>query len=230
MITLALTNFNRFDFVLEAIKDVKDRWDISEIVISDDASTDGSFERLVAFFKGNAKVKLFRNERNLDCYANKAKAVELATRDWVVLFDSDNVIPSAYLDILQAHMPWRRDFAYLPTFAQPHFDYRSFEGLVVNQRNVAAHLKRKHFTTALNTANYFFCRNEYLRVWDKTVNPHTADSIYQNYRWLAGGNSLVFVRGLTYFHRVHSDSHYKQNNRKTGNFAKEVEHKLSQLR
>lgn len=229
MITLALTHYNRFDFLLEAIKEVKDHSVISEIVISDDASTDGSYARLMSHFKGFDKVKLFKNGRNLDCYANKAKAVSLATNEWVILFDSDNVMPLSYLNSLLKIQKWDRRCAYLPTFAQPHFDYRAFAGLVVSRKDVARHLKRKNFTTALNTANYFFHRDEYLRVWDVTTNPHTADSIYMNYLWLAAGNSLAFVDGLTYFHRVHLGSHYKQNHKKTGAFAREVEEKLARL-
>lgn len=230
MITLALTNFNRFELLLEAIREVKPHTAISEIVISDDASTDRSYERLVEHFKDFEKVKLFRNERNLDCYANKAKAVQHATGDWVILFDSDNVMPLAYLDNLLQLQPWKSHCAYLPTFAQPHFDYRAFEGLEIDRHNVAKHCHRKNFLTALNTANYFFRRDEYLKVWDGDSDPVTADSIYMNYRWLAAGNSLVFVKGLHYFHRVHPQSHFKLNNKRTGNFAKEVENKLRALK
>lgn len=237
MITLALTTYNRFDFVLEALKEVQDQPYIGEIVISDDASTDGSDVRLRRHFLAadspfrNDKVRIFRNEKNLDCYANKAKAVERSTGPWVILFDSDNILPMAYLNILlHGIKTWDRNTAYLPVFASPHFDYRAFQGLVVTRENVAKHLDKKNFTTALNTANYFFHRDEYLRVHDGTVNPHTADSIYMNYRWLEAGNSLVFVPGLTYFHRVHPGSHYKLNHKKTGSFANEVEAKLRALR
>lgn len=230
MISLALTTYNRFGLLLEAIAEVKDHHVISEIVISDDASTDGSWERLLGHFHDNPKVKLFRNERNLDCYANKAEAVRRVTGNWTILLDSDNVLPLAYIENLLKISVWHRRSAYLPVFASPHFDYRSFAGLVVTRQNVASHIDKKNFTTALNTANYFFHRDEYLRVWDGSVNPHTADSIYQNYRWLEAGNSLVFVEGLTYFHRVHPQSHYKLNHKKTGGFAKEVEQKLRALR
>ena len=231
MISLALTHYNRFKLLLEAIREVQDHPAISEIVISDDASTDGSWERLLRHFRTNSKVKLFRNERNLDCYANKAKAVERATCDWVILFDSDNILPLAYLETLLNKIPiWCPNSAYLPVFASPHFDYRAFTGLIVTRQNVAQFMGQRGFTTALNTANYFFNRNEYLKVWDGSVNPHTADSIYQNYRWLKAGNTLVFVRDLTYFHRVHSQSHYKLNCRKTGTFAREIETKLRNMR
>lgn len=233
MITLALTNYNRFGLLLEAIEQVRHHELISEIVISDDASTDGSYQCLVDHFVTRfkqKKVKLFRNEKNLDCYANKAKAVERATCDWVILFDSDNVMPLGYLDALVRMQPWKENCAYLPTFAQPHFDYRAFEGLVVDRRKVAGHCHRKNFLTALNTANHFFRRDKYLEVWDDKVDPVTSDSIYMNYRWLAAGYSLVFVKGLHYFHRVHPQSHFKLNNKRTGNFAKQVEDKIRSMK
>jgi glycosyltransferase involved in cell wall biosynthesis len=233
MITLALTHFNRFTLIREAIAQVKDDNRISEIVISDDASTDGSYEKLQEVFKLCLKVKLYQNTKRLDCYANKHAAVSRATNKWVVLFDSDNVMPPAYLDTLfrinRKGTGWQKNEAYLPVQAQPHFDYTAFSGCVIDRTNVRRYLDRKHFMTALNTANYFFHRDEYLRVWDGSVDPHTADSIYQNYRWLEGGNTLVFVSNLVYFHRVHADSHYKQNVHKTGNFAKHVELELRKL-
>lgn len=230
MITLALTHYNRFNWLHEAFRDVLDHPAIEEIVISDDASTDGSWEQLSEKYCGHYKVKIFTNRRNVDCYVNKLKAVQRSTSDWVILFDSDNVLSVDYIEHLLAKQPWDKHSAYLPVYAAPNFDYRAFGGLVVTRQNVASLLGKKNFLTALNTANYFFNRDEYLRVWDSSVEPHTADSIYQNYRWLEAGNSLVFVSGLTYLHRVHPQSHYKLNHRKTGYFAKEVEQKLRNLR
>ncbi len=67
-------------------------------------------------------------------------------------------------------------------------------------------------------------------MWDGSVNPHTADTIYQNFNWLRAGKQLVIVKGLRYFHRVHDGSHFKLNRKKTGSFAAEVEQKLSMLK
>ena len=63
--------------------------------------------------------------------------------------------------------------------------------------------------------NYFVNRDEYLRVWDGSIDPVTSDSLYQNYNWLNGGNSIYVVPNLTYEHRVHSGSHYQNNVRRT---------------
>lgn len=231
-ITLALTHFNRFGFLIESFARVLDDPRISEIVIVDDASTDGSWEHLQeSFSKHDPKVKLFRNAKNVDCYRNKKIAVELASNPWVILFDSDNIITSAYVDTLYGREAWDPRVSYAPEFAEPHFDYREFSGFIYDRRNIAQTIaERPKILTALNTANYFVNRNTYLRVWDGEVNPHTADSIYQNYNWLQWSNFFYVTPGLRYFHRVHDQSHYKLNVKKTGIFAKVVEAKLRALR
>lgn len=230
MITLALTHYNRFDLLCEAIALVENDRRISEIVISDDASDDGSWEQLLDKFSGDSRVKLFRNGMNLDCYGNKAAAVRHATREWVILFDSDNVLWMKYLDALSWLHPWKRERAYLPVFAAPEFDYRKFSGITVTRHNVSEYMDDDTFKTALNTANFFFHRDEYLRVWDANAQPYTADSIYQNFRWLAGGNELYFVPGMEYFHRLHDGSHFVLNDHKTGEFARKTETLLKMLR
>jgi glycosyltransferase involved in cell wall biosynthesis len=229
-ITLAVTHYNRLQMVLQCIEPALHDNRISEIVIQDDASNDGSYEQLFEFAVFNSKVRLFRNPQNLDCYRNKREAVASARNPWVILFDSDNVFTiEGYLNVIWRLPEWNSNNVYCPTFAMPHFDYRSLEGLCVTRRNVAEQLNQT-LLTAMNTANYFVCREEYLRVWDGSINPHTADSLFQNLNWLKKGNSLVFVPGLQYLHRVHAGSHYKNNVHKTGDLPKRIERELRQLR
>lgn len=230
MFSVAITTYNRYEFVCEAIAEVLEDNRVVEIVISDDASTDDSFERLSERYKNEAKVRLFRNEHNLDCYRNKAAALTRVTGDWAVLFDSDNILTSAYLDALERCMPWDPCTAYLPVFAEPEFDYTAFEGITIDRRNVARYMRKDMFTCALNTANYFVNCSEYLRAWDGSIDPHTSDSIYQNYRWLSEGNRLYFTPGLKYFHRMHEQSHFLQNYQKTGRLANDIENRLLAMR
>jgi len=67
------------------------------------------------------------------------------------------------------------------------------------------------FSTALNTHNMFVNRDEYLKCFDPNKDPNTSDSIFMNTQWLERGNRIYFVPGLVYEHRVHENSHYKQN-------------------
>jgi glycosyltransferase involved in cell wall biosynthesis len=229
-ITLAVPTHNRFALVLECVGSVIDDPRVGEIVLSDDCSTDGSYEALLHHFKDHPKVKLYRNKSNVDCYFNKRQAVELASSPWLILFDDDNVIKSDYLNVLFALPSWDADTVYCPEWAQPHFDYRKFAGVTVDKHSVHRYMHSPPFRTALNTCNYFVNRQSYLDVWDGSKNPHTADSIYQAHNWLRAGKKLSLVPGLRYFHRVHEGSHYKLNNKKTANFGKEVETWLLQMR
>lgn len=230
-VSLAVPTHNRFDLVLECIDFVWDDPRIGEIVLSDDCSNDGSFEKLIKHFgPDHPKVRIYRNKSNVDCYYNKRQAVELATLPWVILFDDDNILNFDYLNTLWKLPEWDDNTVYCPEWAEPHFDYRKFAGISVDHKNVGSLATNGTFRTALNTCNYFVNRQSYLDVWDGNRNPHTSDSIFQIYNWLKNGKKLLIVPGLRYFHRVHAGSHFKKNNTKTGSFAKEIETALMRMR
>jgi hypothetical protein len=118
----------------------------------------------------------------------------------------------------------------MPSFAAPLFDYKNFSGFTFDKTNVASFMEEKMFDTMLNCMNYFVNRHEYIKVWQSDINPHTADSILQNYNWFAAGKEMFVVPGLEYYHRVHDGSHYRNNVHKTGNLYNEIIEKLKQLR
>jgi len=230
-ISLAIPTWNRFEMVQRAVAQVLNDSRINEICITDDASSDGSYEKLKDWAAGQQKfIKVIQNSKNLDCYCNKAQVLRDTLGEWAILFDSDNVLPVSYLDALWALPHWDPMTSYLPVFARPHFDYRAFAGKLINRHNVAGFMNDPTFRCALNTANCFVHRLTYLKVWDPSVDPHTVDSMFMNYRLLEAGYRLQFVPGLEYDHEVHAQSHYKLNFQKTGSFAGVVETKLRALR
>lgn len=228
-ISLAITTFNRYDLVLESFLQVLPSEHISEIVITDDASEPEIFDKLKAFCDEIPKIKLYRNEKNLDCYLNKRNVVSKCTNKRVILWDSDNVMTMDYINKLLGERPWNDEIIYAPDFAQPNFDYREFSGLVVNQHNAREHVSRRLFLTCLNTCNFFVHREKYLERFDDSIDPVTFDSLYFAYCWLRGGGTYKFVEGLQYHHRVHPESHYLKNNHRSGNLAAEIEQKLRAL-
>jgi glycosyltransferase involved in cell wall biosynthesis len=236
MITLAIPNFNRTDLLFECFKDVIDDDRISEIVIVDDHSEMECFNAVAEYCSHIPKVRLYRNEKNLDCYRNKREAVSKATNEWVILFDSDNIITKAYLDCLlkPRHVVlecFRHDIIAQPSFAKPHFDFRGLDGMIITKENVSSLLGVGSCQTMLNAMNYFVSRDEYLRVWDGSVDPVTSDSIFQAYNWLKNGNSIYVVPGLEYEHRVHPGSHYQNNHRRTPRgFHESIIQKLKEMK
>jgi len=230
MISLAITHHNRFELLKQSFVHVQDDPRISEIVISDDASDDGSYQMIVNEYWKEPKFRIFRNDENLDSYINKARAVGLCHESFVILLDSDNVITPAYLDALFLIAPWDPRTIYLPVFGEPEFDYRALSGFMITRNNVAEFMEDESFKTALNMGNYVVPRYEYLECWDSKATPHTSEPIYHNFCWLEAGNKLMFVPEMTYFHRMHEGSHFVQNDHLTGEFARKVETLLKMLR
>lgn len=231
MISLCITTFNRVEMVIRSISEVIDNPAISEIVIVDDASDIDKYDNLKHSLEAlrDSKIKLYRNDENLDCYRNKKRSVELATNDWCIVFDSDNVIDNEYLNKLSI-INWQPDTIYAPDFAKPHFDYRHFGGKVIDRNNIASFLNEKAFDCLINTCNYFVNKTNYLKVWDGSIDPHTADTAFFNSCWIKAGNKIMVVEGMEYEHTVHNGSHYVNNVHKTGRLFEDIMIELKGLK
>lgn len=231
MVSLCLTTYERTDLLYESFRQLINDDRISEIVIVDDASPEEVYQTIAWQTKAFPKVKLYRNETNLDCYRNKRRAVELASNEWVIIGDSDNIFTPQYVNSLFAMEAWAARTVYQPSFAKPHFDFTKYSGKFIDKTNVAQFMEDSTFSTMCNAMNYFVNRDEYLKVWDGSVDPVTSDSIFQNYNWLKSGNSIYVVPGLEYEHRVHEQSHYRLNVRRTERgFHDSIVNKLKQLK
>jgi len=213
---------------IESFAQVLDDNRVSDIVILDDLSTDGSYEQLLNHC--SYKVRVYQNDRNYDCYRNKQRVVSLAKNEWVIVLDSDNIITPEYLNAIYTISEWNPIVVYQPSFAKPHFDFRKFAGNYYGDFDVRENLHDGAFTTALNAMNFFINRDTYLRAFNPDIDPVTSDSIYMAYRLLEQGNSYYFVPGLEYEHRIHPGSHYQNNvNRTPHNFHQSILEKLAAL-
>lgn len=226
--TIAITSYNRYELTIKSFEKVLEDERIGEVVIIDDKSTDGSFERLQEYFKSHTKVEVFQNEINLDCYKNKREAIKASTHSHVLILDSDNEIDASYIDTIYKEN-WRDDTIFAPSYARPSFDYRQFNNVLITKYNISSLIENTTLQTALNTSNYFVPRKAFLQAFDLSVNPHTAEAFYTNYRFLEAGGRIKIVENLWYDHLVHDESHYKKNVHKTEGFYEEVLNKYKQL-
>ena len=165
-VSVALTVYNRSTLALEAVRRVAADPRIGEIVVSDDASEPSEYRRLCAILAElGPKVRIYRNERNRGPLWNKHRAVSLCTSEFAILFDSDNVLDTPYLDCLFKAAPWRRDCFYCPEFARPRFDLRLFGGvtfdLALVRRVMLRDPRDRRIDVLLNVGNYLVPVREY---------------------------------------------------------------------
>lgn len=223
-ISLCITTYNRVEETLRSFSQVLDDERVSEIVIVDDHSNLEIYERLewaIQALNGELfhktmngqttpQIRLKRNDKNLGVYKNKLMSVLLATNDWCIPFDSDNIIDKDYIDKLYQYAIWDTNCIYSPDFAMPEFDYTQFAGHTVDKQNVANYTKFKMFDCWINTMNYFVNKNTFLRADQNEVIPNAADSMYINYLLLKKGISIFTVPNMRYIHTVHQQSNYVQ--------------------
>ncbi len=229
-ISIVIPTWERYEMLLESFEQVIHDERIGSITIVDDCSSEENYHDVRNAVKWISKVKLYRNESNIQCYHNKREAVSKSENEFCILLDSDNILTKDYIDKIYQH-EWNRDMIFTPSFAAPHFDFRAFEGCVIHKHNVAEYINEPMFEVMLNACNYFVNRDAYLEVWDGSTNPVTSDSIFQAYNWLNAGKDIWVVPALTYQHRVHEGSHYQNNVAKTPHgFHKSILDKIMKLK
>ncbi len=229
-ISIAIPTWNRPDLTIESFYDVYNDERISEIVIVDDASTIENYEDLKSMTDALPKVKLYRNQENVDCYQNKAMAVAYSSNEYCILLDSDNKIDKSYIDTIFEY-DWKADTILTPSFAKPHFSFLPYENLIVSKENVADYIDKPMLEVCLNACNFFVNKDAYLKIWDGEVDPVTSDSIYMAYRWLEAGGKIHVVKDLHYLHSVHDGSHYQNNvSRTPKGFHENILQKLIELK
>lgn len=220
-ISICITTWNRDDLTVRSFEKVLNDDRINEVIIVDDNSDFGFFKSLSLKLDrlNNRKIRLFRNEDNLDCYGNKLQAVKYCTNDWCILFDSDNILDVDYIDKLYSYGEdnWDPFTIYAPEKGKPELDYSSFGGLYIDSSNVGPLTKKKYFDMLINTCNYFVNYSSYLRVraLSPIINPHAADTAFFNKEWIRQGGKIHVMPGLEYTHTIHDESHYMANNHKS---------------
>lgn len=219
-ISIAIPTYNRIDVLIESFSKVIGDSRIENIHIQDDASDIDIYKQVKSIIEvlnqthGN-KITISRNLINCDCHRNKYHSVLGAKSKWIILLDSDNCIDTDYLDRLCEIEEWDEQTIYTPEFARPNFDFRAYSGLTISKENVAEYIDKPLFETALNAANYFINKKEWVKCWVSEPDPVTSDSIFVCMNWLLAGNKIKVLSGLQYEHKVWEQSHYRTQNYRT---------------
>lgn len=221
MISLAITTWERTNMVLESFAYIINNNLVDDIVIVDDCSNHAVFELLATRLQPlGDKIRLFRNEVNLKPYRNKYEAVKRCKNEWVVLFDSDNIIDNDYIATVDG-ISKEADIIYCPSylyrtdeFRDTLINFEKWQGFPIDKDNIKEYLGTWNFETFLNTCNYCVNRSEYLKVWEKDeIDPilSKADTCYFSFLWLMSGRRMILTPNLRYVHRVHEHSWYLGN-------------------
>jgi glycosyltransferase involved in cell wall biosynthesis len=205
--SLVITTYNRFDSFLDRyLEKYLENPYISEIIISDDCSDD--YDKLIAKYGTNDKIKIYKNSSNIGALKNKCIACQKSTTDWICLMDSDNFCHKDYFEALMQY--WNKDIntIYAPSKALPVFDYSHHIGKPININNIDWNTVDE---CLINTGNYIFHKSivQFIEpIIQQQLPEHTIDVKYMNYLWLNNGVEIVVVPNMEYLHVIHNQSYY----------------------
>lgn len=212
-LSLAITTYNRYSLTIESCAQVLNDPRIDDIVILDDASTDGSYEKLREYYADYNHVRVIRQAQNRGMSINKKDAISYAKNDWVIIFDSDNVIGPDYLDAFYKQI--ERDQTihewciYLPDHAKPHFSFKKYSGQTFGSM-LRPPVHEPMGNCMMNCCNCIVNKTKYLEVYQHSEEHVCSDTVWFNYLWLKAGYGFYVVPGMEYFHRVHDGSGFKK--------------------
>lgn len=225
--SLCLTTYNRTDLLYLSYSKIIDDKRIEEVIIIDDSSTDEVWEQLQKNCV-HEKIILRRNEENLGMLRNKREAIEFSLSEWCILFDSDNVLDSSYLDALEGCL-FMDTTIFCPSFARPKFDFRQFSDTIIDSSNIKETMANPQGRVLMNCCNYVVHRDKFLEAWRPNDEIKGTDTLWMNYNWLKSGGEFFVVKGMEYDHLVHDGSGWLKDHKYNMDYAKKLEQLITEL-
>ena len=109
-ISFLVISYNQERYVEECIDSILDQNIDKEIIITDDYSTDKTFEILQTYQKKHPEIKLFRNKRNLGTVINRYYGLSHAKGDYALFVDADDkLLPQTMPKIYQSAVQNKAD-------------------------------------------------------------------------------------------------------------------------
>lgn len=233
-LSVAITTYERIQYVKEAVLSCIAHPSVDEVIIVDDCSPNKLLEALAIQLHDlpadqQAKLKMYRNEQNLGMLRNKERSVRMCKNDWVVMLDSDNELHEGYIDAVLVSMLKSMlkssSIIFCPSKAEPNFDFSMFESVMFNEQYILDEAEGRDggpLQVLLNTCNYVVNRKFYLEAFEPNDNIKGSDTIFHAYNHLKKGGVFYVVPNMTYTHRVHPLSTWMQHSQKNMADAKAI--------
>lgn len=202
MFSILIAHYNNYDYFRACYASIlKQSYQDFEVIILDDCSTDGSFEKIKTEVMNNPKVKLFQNEENKGVGFTKKKCVTLATGEICSFVDPDDAITPNALEICteKYHNPET-----IATYSQINICDESLRPQKIFENT--RHIKSGNplfFNIRFEISHFFTFRKEaYKKI--RGINPelNVAEDM-DLYLQLYDIGKIDYISSPLYFYRVH---------------------------
>ncbi len=100
-VSVVVPAYNKELYVERSIRSLLDQnFDDYEVIVVEDCSTDATYDILRGFADRDARIKLYRNERNMGAAYSRNRGLDLAAGRYVIFLDADDYYYPDMLDTL----------------------------------------------------------------------------------------------------------------------------------
>ena len=99
LVSILMPVYNRKDFIEDAVKcAINQTYQNIEIIICDNASTDGTWDILEKYAQKDSRIKLFRNEENVGIMMNFGRCIDKASGKYGIFILSDDLTSETFIE------------------------------------------------------------------------------------------------------------------------------------
>jgi glycosyltransferase involved in cell wall biosynthesis len=110
LVSVVLCTYNGMEFIGPQLASIQNQsYSPLEIIIADDASTDGTYEWLRVEAEKDTRIRLFKNESNIGFNFNFNKACTFAMGEYIAIADQDDVWELNKLSVLVSAIRQKND-------------------------------------------------------------------------------------------------------------------------
>lgn len=101
LVSIIVPVYNKAQYVSKCIESIINQsYRNLEIIIINDASTDGSYEICKDYAETDKRIKLVSNEKNIGLSASRNKGIEISKGKYIAFVDSDDYLTKKYVEQL----------------------------------------------------------------------------------------------------------------------------------
>ena len=199
--SVLIAHYNNFEYFKQCYESLKNQtYQNFEIILVDDCSKDGSFEKIIELTKNDDRIKTYKNKENKGVGFTKKRCVELASGEICGFVDPDDALTEDAIEVsVKAH-----ENKCVAAYSQLYFCDEN-----LNPKKVFENTKKVKNNDALffniqfEVAHFFtFKKESYLKT--EGINPDykVAEDIDYILKLYEIGN-LHFIEKPLYYYRIH---------------------------
>ena len=201
-------SYNQERYIEECLNSILEQNIDKEIIITDDYSTDKTFEILQAYQKKYPEIKLFRNKQNLGTIINRYYGLSNAKGDYALFVDADDkLIPQKMPEIYQFAVQNHADileFSADTDGSEKLKKYLSKNNNII-ENDILKNYSEKKISNEL--WNKLIAKNVYSSALKKmnkyTKQPNYSDVVYFLYNFFLNSQNVVQSDIVGYFYYAH---------------------------